>query len=124
MALRSSSSTRRQDVASRDSPPAEQGGSGNGARADVARKTKEAEHMLASLEEEGVDIDSKMASIIDDEIARIKAKADREKSINGLKRNGMMVLVTISSVVFGVLMGAECCEQSLYAHAFKRILGW
>jgi hypothetical protein len=33
--------------------------------------------MLAILEEEGVEIDSKMASIIDDEIARIKAEAER-----------------------------------------------
>ncbi|XP_047052842.1 uncharacterized protein LOC124658891 isoform X2 [Lolium rigidum] len=123
MALRSSSSTRPQDVASRDSPPAE-GGSGNRAGADVARKTKEAEHMLASLEEEGVDIDGKMASIIDDEIARIKAEAEREKMIDGLKRNGVVVLVTISSVVFGVLMGAEFCERSLYAHAFNRLLRW
>jgi hypothetical protein len=54
-----------------------QGGSGNGARANVARKTKEVEHMLANLEKEGVEIDDNIASIIDDEVARIKAEAAR-----------------------------------------------
>lgn len=54
-----------------------QGGSGIGARADVARKTKEAEHMLANLEKEGVKIDDRIASIIDDEVARIKVEAAR-----------------------------------------------
>jgi hypothetical protein len=52
------------------------GGSGNGARADVARKTTEVEHMFANLEE-GVEIDGKIASILDDEIAKIKAEAER-----------------------------------------------
>jgi hypothetical protein len=33
--------------------------------------------MLANLEEEGVEIDDKIASIIDDEIARIKSEAER-----------------------------------------------
>ncbi|TVU16546.1 hypothetical protein EJB05_40116, partial [Eragrostis curvula] len=33
-------------------PSISQGGSGNGARANVARKTKEVEHMLANLEKE------------------------------------------------------------------------
>jgi hypothetical protein len=32
---------------------------------------------LAKLEKEGVEIDGKIASIIDDEIARIKAEAER-----------------------------------------------
>ncbi|XP_047061539.1 uncharacterized protein LOC124668441 isoform X1 [Lolium rigidum] len=121
MALPSPSSTRRQDVSPRDSPTAEQSGSGNRARVDVARKTKEAEHMLANLEEEGVEIDGKMASIIDDEIARIKAEADRENIINGLVRNGKMLLVTMSSVALGFSLGVELCEWSLYAYAFKKI---
>ncbi|XP_047061540.1 uncharacterized protein LOC124668441 isoform X2 [Lolium rigidum] len=120
MALPSPSSTRRQDVSPRDSPTAESG-SGNRARVDVARKTKEAEHMLANLEEEGVEIDGKMASIIDDEIARIKAEADRENIINGLVRNGKMLLVTMSSVALGFSLGVELCEWSLYAYAFKKI---
>lgn len=33
--------------------------------------------MLANLENEGVKIDGKIASIIDDEVARIKAEAER-----------------------------------------------
>jgi hypothetical protein len=33
--------------------------------------------MLSKLEEAGVEIDDKIASIIDDEIARIRAKAER-----------------------------------------------
>jgi uncharacterized small protein (DUF1192 family) len=33
--------------------------------------------MLANLEKEGVEIDTKIASIIDDEVARIKAEAAR-----------------------------------------------
>jgi hypothetical protein len=43
----------------------------------VTRKTKEVEDMLANLEEEGVEMDGKIASIIDDEVARIKAEAER-----------------------------------------------
>ncbi|CAL5091419.1 unnamed protein product [Urochloa decumbens] len=83
MALRSPSSTPRHDLAPCDStqvdspPPTSQGGSGNGAKADFARKTKEVEHVLASLEKEGVVIDGKMTSILDDEIAKIKAEAVR-----------------------------------------------
>jgi hypothetical protein len=38
---------------------------------------KGVEHMLSNLEEEGVEIDGKVASIIDDEISRIKAEAER-----------------------------------------------
>ncbi|RLN24717.1 hypothetical protein C2845_PM07G10260 [Panicum miliaceum] len=69
------------DLGPRDSPPADspsptsQGGSGNGARADVARRAREVEYLLANLEKEGVEIDDKIASIIDDEVARIKAEA-------------------------------------------------
>uniref|UniRef100_A0A0E0CLW9 Uncharacterized protein n=1 Tax=Oryza meridionalis TaxID=40149 RepID=A0A0E0CLW9_9ORYZ len=77
--------SRRRDLVSRDSPPADspppahQGGSGNGARADVARKTKEeVDHLLAKLENEGVEIDGKIASIIGDGIARIRDEAARE----------------------------------------------
>ena len=38
---------------------------------------KEVENLLANLEEEGVEIDGKIGSIIDDEIARIQAEVDR-----------------------------------------------
>ncbi|XBI36166.1 hypothetical protein VPH35_121730 [Triticum aestivum] len=82
MALRSPSNTPRcrcHDLEPRDSPPTDsrlpssQGGSSNGAKADVARK-KDVDHLLAKLEKEGVEIDGNIASIIDDEIARIKLK--------------------------------------------------
>uniref|UniRef100_A0A453R1K5 Uncharacterized protein n=1 Tax=Aegilops tauschii subsp. strangulata TaxID=200361 RepID=A0A453R1K5_AEGTS len=84
MALRSPSSTSRRDLVPRYSPPADslpptsQGGFSNGARADVARKTKEeADHLLAKLEKEGVEIDGKITSIIGDGIGRIQADAAR-----------------------------------------------
>ncbi|KAM0898247.1 hypothetical protein ACQ4PT_022052 [Festuca glaucescens] len=128
MPLRSPSSTGQQDMGPRDSPPSEVpdsallGGSGNGARADVARKTTEVEHMLANLEEEGVEIDGKIASILDDEIARIKAEAKREKKINGLKINGCVILYTISIIAIGFVLGADFVEQSLPAHVAKTII--
>ncbi|XP_047057204.1 uncharacterized protein LOC124663559 [Lolium rigidum] len=166
----------------RDSPPSELGGSGNGARADVARKAKEVErmlakleeagveiddkiasiiddevariraeaereknidalkdnglllggsgngaraeveHMLANLLEEGVEIDGKIASILDDEIARIKAEAEREKNINGLKINGCVILYTISVIAIGFVLGADFVEQSLPALVAKAII--
>ncbi|RLN25421.1 CRS2-associated factor 1, chloroplastic [Panicum miliaceum] len=81
------------------------GGSGSGARADAARKTKEVKHLLANLEKEGVEIDGKISSIIDDEVARIRAEAAREK--NDPLRKGLLVLLTVSSVAFGFAMGAE-----------------
>uniref|UniRef100_A0A453QZK6 Uncharacterized protein n=1 Tax=Aegilops tauschii subsp. strangulata TaxID=200361 RepID=A0A453QZK6_AEGTS len=117
MALRSPSSTSRQDL----SPPADslppisqQGGSSNGAKADVARK-KEVDHLLAKLKKEGVEIDGNIASIIDDEMARIKAEAERASIINGLKRNGWLVMLTITSAALGFLLGGECYEKALYA---------
>ncbi|KAF7094219.1 hypothetical protein CFC21_096547 [Triticum aestivum] len=119
MALRSPSSTSPQDLGPRYSPPADslpptsQGGSSNGAKADVARK--EVDHLLAKLKKEGVQIDGKIASIVDDEIARIKAEAKRENIINGLKRNGRLVMLTISALAFGFLLGGELYEKALYA---------
>uniref|UniRef100_A0A0E0K117 Uncharacterized protein n=1 Tax=Oryza punctata TaxID=4537 RepID=A0A0E0K117_ORYPU len=113
MAMRSPSSPPRRDLVPRDSPqadsllPTPQGGSGNGARADVARKTKEVDHLLAKLENEGVEIDGKIASIIDDEVARIKAEASREH-VNNTKENVMTILLTVASVAVGFIMGAEC----------------
>ena len=41
------------------------------------RSRRLADHLLAKLEKEGVEIDGNIASIIDDEIARIKAEAER-----------------------------------------------
>ena len=54
-----------------------QGGSSNGARAEVARNTKEADQLLAKLEKEGVEINGKIASLIDDKITRIKTEVKR-----------------------------------------------
>ncbi|XBI37610.1 hypothetical protein VPH35_122865 [Triticum aestivum] len=128
MALRSLSSTQRQDVGSRASPPADsqpstsQGGSGNGARANVARKAKEVEHILTNLKEEGVEIDDEIASIIDDDLTRIKAEAERENIINGLKRKGLWVMVSIISAAIGFLLGVEVCEQIVYAHVGRSII--
>ncbi|CAN6201644.1 unnamed protein product [Urochloa humidicola] len=122
MALRSPSSTPRRTL---DSPPADsppptsQGGSGEG---DVARKMmKEVEHVLANLENEGVEIDGKIASIIDGEMARIKAETARE-NITGVKRMGMMVLLAITSAAFGFLMGAGLSEEAIYAGVGRRVI--
>ncbi|XP_037469170.1 uncharacterized protein LOC119341398 isoform X3 [Triticum dicoccoides] len=112
MALRSPSSTSPQDLGPRYSPPADslpptsQGGSSNGAKADVARK-EEVDHLLAKFKKEGVEIDGKIASIIDDEIARIKAEAERENIINGLKRNGRCASFLVKKNSLG-LVGPLC----------------
>ncbi|CAN6213127.1 unnamed protein product [Urochloa humidicola] len=84
------------------------------------------EHILENLEKEGVEIDDKIASIIDDEVARIKAEAVRE-NINELKRKklirkGVMVLLSLTSVAFGFLMGVDWCEDALYAKVAKIIV--
>lgn len=47
---------------------------------------------------------------------------DRENKINGLKRNVVMVLVTITSITFGFFLGADCVEQSLYAQVGKMLI--
>ncbi|KAE8770274.1 hypothetical protein D1007_58013 [Hordeum vulgare] len=86
----------------------------NGPKADVVRN-KEVDHLLAKLEKEGVEIDGKIASIIDVEIARIKAEAERENIINGLKRNGRLAMLTISSLALGFFLGGELYEKALYA---------
>ncbi|CAD6229394.1 unnamed protein product [Miscanthus lutarioriparius] len=121
MALRSPSSTPRLDLASRDSPPSEspppdsQGGSSNGAKAEVGRKTKEGvDHLLAKLEKEGVEIDDKIASIIDDGIARIKTEAVRE-NINEPKRNWISVLDTVACIAVGFMMGVKWYEHAFLA---------
>ncbi|CAL5091413.1 unnamed protein product [Urochloa decumbens] len=78
--------------------PTPQGGS---------RTRKEVKLLLANLEKEGVKINGKIISIIDDEVARIKDKAAREKEISDeLKENGTTVLLTIASVAVGFMMGA------------------
>ncbi|RLN25449.1 hypothetical protein C2845_PM07G10280 [Panicum miliaceum] len=117
MALRSPPSTPRRDLARRDSPPADSppltyhGGPSNGAKSHVRRKIEEeVAHLLAKLEKEGLEIDGKIASIIDDGIAKIKAEAVRENN-NELKQNWIMVLLTMA---FGFIVGAEC-----YGYAFR-----
>ncbi|CAN6178223.1 unnamed protein product [Urochloa humidicola] len=103
-----------------DSPsPTSQGGSGKGV---VARKMmKEVEHVLANLENEGVEIDGKIASIIDGEMTKVKAEAARV-NITGLKKKAMMVLVAISSAASGFFLGAGLTEQAIYAGVGKRII--
>ncbi|KAM0859372.1 hypothetical protein ACQ4PT_047287 [Festuca glaucescens] len=114
MALRSPSSTRPQDESLRDSPPADsppptsQGGSSNGAKADVARKTKEeVDQLLVKLEKEGLEINGKIASIIDDGIGRIKAEAAREPEWH----NVMESLLTLVAYAVGFVIGVEWQEN-------------
>ncbi|KAL6627037.1 hypothetical protein ACP70R_030763 [Stipagrostis hirtigluma subsp. patula] len=117
MVLRFLSRTPPRDPASRDSPPADsppptsQGGSSNGAKAAVGRKTKEeVDHLLAKLEEEGVEIDEKITSIIDDGMARIKAEAERKKV-----RDETSVLHAIACLAVGFVMGVEW-----YLYCFRK----
>ncbi|XP_066315250.1 uncharacterized protein [Miscanthus floridulus] len=127
MALHSPSSTPQRDLGACDSPaadsplPTSQGGSRNGARVDVARKTKEVEHMLANLEKEGVEIDAKIASIIDDEVAIIKAEAVRE-NINEPIRIGVMVLDTIACIAIGFMMGVKCEANGAFGVCMLQVL--
>ncbi|CAN6221444.1 unnamed protein product, partial [Urochloa humidicola] len=123
MPLRSPTSTPRRDLGPRDSPPADspaptsQGGSSNGAKADVARKTnEEAGHLLAKLEKEGLEIDGKIACIIDDGIARIKAEAEREN----FKTKVMVLLVTFASAAIGFVKGMEWTENTFRKEFAKR----
>ncbi|RLM61422.1 apomixis-related protein Pca21 [Panicum miliaceum] len=110
-------------------PPTSQGGSSNGSKA-IARKTKEVEHLFTNLEKEGVVIDGKIATIVDDEIARIKAEAMRE-AINESKRNEKMAsaangfrlaLLTAASCAVGFVMGAEWLANALRKEFAKRRL--
>lgn len=126
MAL-SPSSSRRQDVPPRDSPPAgdsppptSQAGSSNGAKAEVPRKTKEGiDHLLTKLEKEGLEIDGKIARIIDDGLARIEAQAARE-NINEPKDKVLVMLLTITSVTVGFLLGMEWQERIILKELAKR----
>ncbi|KAK3129131.1 hypothetical protein QOZ80_6BG0472040 [Eleusine coracana subsp. coracana] len=120
MALLSPSSSPRRDMDPCDSPPADslaptsQGGSSIGAEA-VGRKRKEdVDRMLAKLEKEGVEIDGKIASIIDDEIARIKAEVTRENK-NEPKKNRMTLLHIIGCIAIGFIMGSEWYEHTFFA---------
>ncbi|RCV09493.1 hypothetical protein SEVIR_2G038600v4 [Setaria viridis] len=124
MALRFLSSDVRVDLDLRDSPPADsppptsQGGSSNGAKAGVARKMKEVDHLLAKLEKEGVEIDGKIASVIDDGIARIKAEAARE-NINEQEGIGKVLLLAIASVALGFIMGVDWFEDAILEELAK-----
>ncbi|KAL6627105.1 hypothetical protein ACP70R_030831 [Stipagrostis hirtigluma subsp. patula] len=103
-----------------DSPcPHCQGGSGNGARADVARNTKEVKRMLKNLEKEGVQIHGKIASIIDDEVDRIKAVVARE---NISEPKWMKLVDTVAYITIGFVVGAECWHQVVRAVLIKKIL--
>ncbi|KAJ1260581.1 hypothetical protein BS78_10G243400 [Paspalum vaginatum] len=105
MALRSSSRTPRRDADSRLQPLSD------GAKADVVRKTKgKADHLLARLAEEGVEVDDKIAGVVDDGIARIKAEAERLHIPD-------MIVVAVGSVALGFLLGFE-----FYAYAIRKNL--
>ncbi|CAL5076835.1 unnamed protein product [Urochloa decumbens] len=121
MALRSPSSTPRQDLVPCDSPQVDS--------PPPTSQTKEVEHVLASLEKEGVVIDGKMPSILDDEIAKIKAEAVRE-AINESKRNEKMsvasgfrlALLTVASCGVGFVMGVEWLANAFRKDMAKRRL--
>ncbi|KAJ1260580.1 hypothetical protein BS78_10G243200 [Paspalum vaginatum] len=123
MSLRSPSRTRRRVADS--PPPTSQGGSSNGAKAAAARKIEEeVEHLLAKLEKEGVEINDKIASIIDKEEARIEAEVVRKNENNELKRTGIMCVLSFASAAVGCLLGMERCERSFYqAVAMKIVFG-
>ncbi|KAJ1254499.1 hypothetical protein BS78_10G242300 [Paspalum vaginatum] len=116
MALRSSSRTPRRDA---NSPPlTSQGGSSDWTKADAARKMEEAvEHLLAKLEKEGVEIDDKIASVVDDGIARIKAEAVRKNNEPMRLHIPDMIVVVVGSISLGFLLGFE-----FYANAIRRNL--
>ncbi|CAN6196887.1 unnamed protein product [Urochloa humidicola] len=124
MALRFLSTASRWDLPPRDSPPADspppisQGGSSNGAKAGVARNTKEVDHLLVKLEKEGMEIDGKIASIIDDGITRIKAEAARE-NVNEPKGIEKALLLAIASVAIGFAMGVDWFENALRENLAK-----
>ncbi|CAN6213126.1 unnamed protein product, partial [Urochloa humidicola] len=110
----------RGDLGPLDSPPLycppPQGGS---------MTMKEVKLLLANLEKEGVKINGRISSIIDDEVARIKAEAARKNKFNNeLKTNGMTVLLTIASVAVGFMMGAEWCENAIRAAVAKKLCFW
>ncbi|CAN6170939.1 unnamed protein product [Urochloa humidicola] len=107
----------RGDLGPHDSPPLycppSQGGS---------MTTKEVKLLLKNLEKEGVKINGRISSIIDDEVATIKAEAARKNKFNDeLKRNGMTVLLTVASVAVGFMMGAEWCENAIRVAVVKKL---
>lgn len=65
--------------------------------------------MLVKLENEGLEIDGKIASIIDDGVARIKAEAARENTNEPGKL--MELLLVCSSLALGFLIGVEWQEN-------------
>jgi len=78
----------------------------------------EVEHLLANLEKEGVEIDGKIASIIEDGIARIKGEAARE-SISGPEETIMVLLLTITSIATGFVMGMDWVQNTYFKKLTK-----
>lgn len=83
---------------------------------------------MTNLEKEGAVIDGKIATIIDDEIARIKAEAMRE-AINESKRNEKMesaasgfrlALLTAASCAVGFVIGVEWFANALRKEFAKK----
>ncbi|TVU16545.1 hypothetical protein EJB05_40115, partial [Eragrostis curvula] len=96
------------------------GGSSNEAKANVSWKSKEeVDRFLAKLEKEGVEIDDKIASIVDDGIARTKAEAVRENIKKETKREAMKWLYLIGCMAIGFIMGAEWNERAFRAAIAK-----
>ena len=48
---------------------------------------------------------------------------DRENNINGLKRKGLTVLLTVITAGIGFLLGVDRVEQSLYGQLGKIVCG-
>ncbi|KXG24236.1 hypothetical protein SORBI_3007G012500 [Sorghum bicolor] len=97
-------------------PPTSEGGSGERAKADRSSKTKkQVEHLLATLEKEGVEIHDKIASIVNAEIAKIKAETSRE-AINDVvccfNLCCGLAIYTVAPISAGFLMGADWFEKA------------
>ncbi|KAF8732270.1 hypothetical protein HU200_016250 [Digitaria exilis] len=101
-------------------PPTAEGGSSSGAYADGARKAKEdVHHLLAKLEKQGVEIDDKIACIIDDGMARIKAETERE-NIHKPLGVWMEVLLIFLPGAIGFFMGVQRMQKAFREELSKR----
>nr|CAB3504182.1 unnamed protein product [Digitaria exilis] len=96
------------------------GASSNGAYVDVATKTKEeVENLLAKLEKEGLEIDDKIARIIDDGIARIKAEAVWENIHKPLGVWMELPLIVVPGAI-GFVMGVQRIQKAFREELSKR----
>ncbi|XBI36276.1 hypothetical protein VPH35_121819 [Triticum aestivum] len=132
MALRSPSSTSRRNLGPPYSPPADSlTPTSQLTRVDPAmepelmllgrRSRRLADHLLAKLEKEGVEIDGKITSIIGDGIGRIQADAAREH-MNGPKWKRIRRLLAIASAAVGFVVGVKY-EMNRYQKEFSKSRG-